>query len=128
AEKKNVDDPKYCKFKKQLFYSSLSKIFTTLRPRMMTPEGICCGNMHYWCIIFRLGPYIADYEQQVVLACIVKDWCGGLTYFICKCLAFPSNLDGGGVSQSCKHTDALVDSVDFGVLWDKYSIIGELVV
>ncbi|KAG2060926.1 hypothetical protein BDR06DRAFT_979240 [Suillus hirtellus] len=94
TEKKNSDDIKYCKFKKQLFHSSLSKIFTNLKPGMMTPE--------------------------VVLVCIVKDWCG-------RCLAFPSNLDEGGISQSHKHTDVLVDSVDFGILWDKYGIIGKLV-
>ncbi|KAG2150701.1 uncharacterized protein EDB93DRAFT_1327959 [Suillus bovinus] len=44
-----------------------------------------------------------------------------------QCLAFPSNLDEGGVSRSREHTDALVDSVDFGILWDEYGIIGELV-
>ncbi|KAG1859702.1 hypothetical protein F4604DRAFT_1882719 [Suillus subluteus] len=110
TEKKNVDDPtsRYRKFKKQLFHSSLSKIFTNLRPRMMTPEVIHCGNMHYQCVIFGLGPYIADYEEHVVLACMVKDWCG-------RCLAFPSNLDGG-VSQSHEHTGALIDSVDFGLI------------
>ncbi|KAG2102871.1 uncharacterized protein F5147DRAFT_746797 [Suillus discolor] len=95
TEKKNSDDIKYRKFKKQLFHSSLSKIFANLKPGMTTPE-------------------------QVVLACMVKDWCG-------RCLAFPSNLDEGGVSRSHEHTDALVDSVDFGILWDEYGIIGELV-
>ncbi|KAG2149121.1 uncharacterized protein EDB93DRAFT_1240432 [Suillus bovinus] len=48
--------------------------------------------------------------------------------YIRRCLAFPSNLDEGGVSRSREHTDALVDSVDFGILWDEYGIIGELVV
>ncbi|KAG2142815.1 uncharacterized protein EDB93DRAFT_1292179 [Suillus bovinus] len=47
--------------------------------------------------------------------------------YIRRCLAFPSNLDEGGVSWSREHTDALVDSVDFGILWDEYGIIGELV-
>ncbi|KAG2134177.1 uncharacterized protein EDB93DRAFT_1242713 [Suillus bovinus] len=120
TEKKNADDARYRKFKKQLFHSSLSKIFTTLKPGMTTPEVTRCGNGHYRRILYGLGPYITDYEEQVVLACIVKDWCG-------RCLAFPSTLDDGGVSWSREHTDVLMDSVDFGVLWDKYSIIGELV-
>ncbi|KAG1908200.1 uncharacterized protein F5891DRAFT_1124059 [Suillus fuscotomentosus] len=120
AEKKNTDDARYHKFKKQLFHSLLSKIFSTLKPGMTMPEVTCCSDGHYWHILYGLGPYIADYEEQVVLACIVKDWCG-------KCLAFPSTLDDGGVSQSCKHTDVLVGLVDFGVLWDEYGIIGELV-
>ncbi|KAG2108190.1 uncharacterized protein F5147DRAFT_745795 [Suillus discolor] len=120
TEKKNSDDIKYRKFKKQLFHSSLSKIFVNLKPGMTTPEVTRCGDGHYRRIIYGLGPYIADYEEQVVLACMVKDWCG-------RYLAFPSNLDEGGVSQSCEHTDALVDSVDFGIIWDEYGIIGELV-
>ncbi|KAG2095408.1 hypothetical protein BD769DRAFT_1631555 [Suillus cothurnatus] len=125
-KKKNSDDIKYHKFKKQLFHSLLSKIFANLKPGMTTPEVTRCGDGHYWCIIYGLGcdtyigPYIADYKEQVVLACMVKDWCG-------RCLAFPSSLDEGGISWSREHTDALVDSVDFGILWDEYGIIGELV-
>ncbi|KAG1792906.1 uncharacterized protein HD556DRAFT_1432393 [Suillus plorans] len=120
TEKKNSDDIKYRKFKKQLSHSSLSKIFANLKPGMTTPEVTRCGDGHYRHIIYGLGPYIADYKEQVVLACMVKDWCG-------RCLAFPSNLDEGGVSRSHEHTNALVDSVDFGILWDEYGIIGELV-
>ncbi|KAG2115732.1 uncharacterized protein F5147DRAFT_743328 [Suillus discolor] len=120
TEKKNSDDIKYRKFKKQLFHSSLSKIFANLKPGMTTPEVTQCGDGHYQRIIYGLRPYIADYEEQVVLVCMVKDWCG-------RCLAFPSNLDEGSISWSCEHTDALVDSVDFGILWDEYGIIGELV-
>ncbi|KAG2132524.1 uncharacterized protein EDB93DRAFT_1309634 [Suillus bovinus] len=120
TEKKNADELGYRKFKKQLFHSSLSRIFANLKPGMTTPEVTRCGDGHYRRVIYGLGPYIADYEEQVVLACMVKDWCG-------RCLAFPSNLDEGGVSRSREHTDALVDSVDFGILWDEYGIIGELV-
>ncbi|KAG1834931.1 hypothetical protein DFJ58DRAFT_868489 [Suillus subalutaceus] len=120
TEKRNTDELGYRKFKKQLFHSSLSRIFANLKPGMTTPEVTRCGDGHYWRIIYGLGPYIADYEEQVVLACMVKDWCG-------RCLAFPSSLDEGGVSRSREHTDALVDSIDFGILWDEYGIIGELV-
>ncbi|KAG1844846.1 hypothetical protein DFJ58DRAFT_843939 [Suillus subalutaceus] len=114
------NDIRYRKFKKQLFHSLLSRIFANLKPGMTTPEVTCCGDGHYRCVIYGLGPYIADYEEQVVLACMVKDWCG-------RCLAFPSSLDEGGVSRSREHTDVLVDSVDFGILWDEYGIICKLV-
>ncbi|KAG1903865.1 uncharacterized protein F5891DRAFT_1126823 [Suillus fuscotomentosus] len=120
TEKKNADDARYHKFKKQLFHSSLSKIFATLKPGMTTPEVTCCGDGHHRRILYGLGPYIADYEEQVVLAFLH-------TIFIHRCLAFPSTLDDGGVSRSREHTDVLVDLVDFGVLWDEYGIIGELV-
>lgn len=52
----------------------------------------------------------------------------GLTIYFGRCLTFPTHLDDGGVSRSREHTDALVDSVSFGILWDEYGIIGELVV
>jgi Plavaka transposase len=76
AEKRNTDELGYRKFKKQLFHSSLSRIFANLKPGMTTPEVTRCGDGHYQRIIYGLGPYIADYEEQVVLACMVKDWCG----------------------------------------------------
>ncbi|KAG1764199.1 hypothetical protein EDD22DRAFT_979086 [Suillus occidentalis] len=120
TNKEGASDPAFRKFKKQMFHSSLSKILANLKAGMMTPEVMRCGDGHYRCVIYGLGPYIVDYEEQVVLAGIVRNWCG-------RCLAFPTCLDDGGVSRSRKHTDALVDSVSFGILWDKYGIIGELV-
>ncbi|KAG2156882.1 uncharacterized protein EDB93DRAFT_1101299 [Suillus bovinus] len=121
TNKKGINDPAFHKFKKQMFHSSLSKILANLKPGMTTPEVTWCGDGHYRRVIYGLGPYIADYEEQVVLAGIVKNWCG-------RCLAFPTSLDDGGVSRSHEHTDALVELVSFGILWDEYGIIGELVV
>ncbi|KAG1745006.1 uncharacterized protein EDB91DRAFT_1236440 [Suillus paluster] len=112
---KSVNDPAFHKFKKQMFHSSLLKILTNLKPGMTTLEVTRCGDGHYHRVIYGLGPHIADYEEQVVLAGIIKNWCG-------RCLAFPTSLDDGGVSWSHEHTDALVDSVSFGILWDEYGI------
>ncbi|KAJ7205518.1 hypothetical protein GGX14DRAFT_335225, partial [Mycena pura] len=36
---------------------------------MLFPDG------HYRRVIFGLGPYIADYPEQVLLACVVQGWC-----------------------------------------------------
>jgi hypothetical protein len=38
---------------------------------MTTPEVVRFGDGHYRCVIFGLRPYIADYEEQVLLSCIV---------------------------------------------------------
>jgi hypothetical protein len=43
---------------------------------MTTPEVVRCADGHYRRAIYGLGPYIADYEEQVVLAGIVRNWCG----------------------------------------------------
>ncbi|KAI9568902.1 hypothetical protein HD554DRAFT_2204879 [Boletus coccyginus] len=87
---------------KQLFHSSLSKILRTLRPGMMVPEITMCTDNHYRKVIYGLGPYIADYEEQVVLVGIVQNWCEQLH-------------------------EALIEEVDFGTLWDKWGIVGDIV-
>ena len=42
---------------------------------MTTPELICFGDGYYHYVVYGLGPYIADNEEQVLLSCIVHGWC-----------------------------------------------------
>ena len=42
---------------------------------MFEPEILRCPDGHYRRAIYRLGPYIADYPEQALLACIVQGWC-----------------------------------------------------
>lgn len=42
---------------------------------MTTPETVLCADQHYRRVIYSLGPYIADYPEQALLACIVTGWC-----------------------------------------------------
>ena len=50
-------------------------ILQSLQPGKITPEVFQCPDGHFWCVIWGIGPYIADYPEQVLLACIVKNWC-----------------------------------------------------
>ncbi|KAH7918155.1 hypothetical protein BV22DRAFT_1108435 [Leucogyrophana mollusca] len=118
--KEYSSDSRYRKFKKQLLHTSLSRILNTLKPAMTTPEVTRCADGHYRRVIYGLGPYIADYEEQVVLAGIVREWCA-------KCIAHPSDLEHGGELRTRELVDALVEEVDFGTLWDEWGIIGEIV-
>ena len=34
-----------------------------------------CADGHFRRVIYGLGPYIADYPEQVWLAAIVQGWC-----------------------------------------------------
>ena len=34
-----------------------------------------CADCHFRRVIYGLGPYIADYPEQALLACIVQGWC-----------------------------------------------------
>jgi hypothetical protein len=42
---------------------------------MTKPEVVRFGDGYYRRVIYGVGPYIADYEEQVLLACIVRGWC-----------------------------------------------------
>jgi hypothetical protein len=62
-------------FHRQLFHSSLAAILQSLKPGMTVPELLRFGDGHFRRIIYGLGPYIADYKEQVLLSCIVRGWC-----------------------------------------------------
>ncbi|KAG1902517.1 uncharacterized protein F5891DRAFT_1127522 [Suillus fuscotomentosus] len=109
----HAKDPKFRKFHRQLFHSSVAKILENLRPGMTTPEVVHFGDRHYRHVIYGLGPYIADYEEQVLLACIMLDWC-------------PS-LDTKSLCRRRDHTEVLVEEATYGALWTEYGIVGDLV-
>ncbi|KAG2099661.1 hypothetical protein BD769DRAFT_1631154 [Suillus cothurnatus] len=103
-----------------LFHSSLSFILKNLKPAMMKPEVAHFRDGHYWRVIYRLGPYIADYEEQVLLACILRNWCA-------KCLSCRRNLNEINICRSRSHTNALIKECDSGMLKSEYGLVGKLV-
>lgn len=68
------------KFRRQLFHVSLSQILQVLKPYMTMTEVVRFGDQHYRRVVYGLGPYIADYEEQVLLACIIRNWCAKCVY------------------------------------------------
>ena len=42
---------------------------------MTVPEVVQCPDGHFRQAIWGLGPYVADYPEQTLLACIVQGWC-----------------------------------------------------
>ncbi|KIK78376.1 hypothetical protein PAXRUDRAFT_79000, partial [Paxillus rubicundulus Ve08.2h10] len=87
---------------------------------MMVPEIKMCADGHYRRVIYGLGPFIADYEEQVVLVGIVQNWCG-------RCIGFPWDLNGeyGNCTQELQ--EALLEEVDFAMLWDAWGIIRKII-
>jgi hypothetical protein len=75
ADQKYQGDGKFRMFRRQLFHSSLATILEPLRPAMTTPEITRCPDGHFRRVIYGLGPYIADYPEQVLLASVVQGWC-----------------------------------------------------
>ena len=75
ADKKYSDNIKFRNFKRQLFHTSIARIFQSIAPFMTTPEITRCPDRHYRQVIYGFGPYIADYPKQVLLTGIVQGWC-----------------------------------------------------
>ncbi|KAG1849361.1 hypothetical protein C8R48DRAFT_750259 [Suillus tomentosus] len=120
TDRSHSKDDAFRIFRRQLFHSSLSAILSSLRPVMTTYEVVRCGDGHFRRVIYSLGPYIADYEEQLVLSCVVKHWCP-------KCIAVRTNLDGGGIYRTREFTDFLINELHADVLWDEFGLIGDLV-
>ncbi|KAH9039755.1 hypothetical protein EDB84DRAFT_1587671 [Lactarius hengduanensis] len=106
--------PEFQVFCRQLYHSCLELVFAPLKPYMMEPKVIKCPDGHFRRTIFGLGPYIADYPEQVWLTGIISNWCP-------KCDALPTDLDGPGSHQhSQEKTDLLVKTFDRNILWDDF--------
>ncbi|KAI6118059.1 hypothetical protein F5141DRAFT_1000549, partial [Pisolithus sp. B1] len=110
----------FCKFKRQLFHSLLTHILYSLCHPMKEPETILFGDNYYWHVIYALAAYIADYEEQVLLLCIVCNWC-------LKCLGHHDNLNKDALRHSCEHCDTIIEELEFCQLWDSYGIVGDIV-
>jgi len=63
------------KFQRQLYHACLEVVFAPLKPYMNSPKVMKCPDGHYRRVIFSIGPYIADYPEQVWLTAVVQNWC-----------------------------------------------------
>ncbi|KAI0003199.1 hypothetical protein BJV74DRAFT_876167 [Russula compacta] len=109
------------RFARQMYHTCLTRVFDPLKPGMMTPDVVHCPDGHFWQAIYGMGPYIADYPEQVWLAALVQGWCP-------KCDAPPHNLDSPEARpRSHKKTEMLIQCFDPRILWDDYGIRSDVV-
>ncbi|KAI9452139.1 hypothetical protein BJY52DRAFT_1205778 [Lactarius psammicola] len=101
------NDASFRKFRHQLLHSSIAKILEPLKPSMTTLEVVRFLDYHFRRVIYKLGPYIADYPEQALLACIVQGWCH--------------------VRRSQEHSELLVKEFELGMLWDEYRLVGDVI-
>ncbi|KIM52381.1 hypothetical protein SCLCIDRAFT_32667 [Scleroderma citrinum Foug A] len=96
---------------KTMLYSTIS--VTNYSTAQLQPYG------HFRCMVYGLGPYIVDYPEQVLLACVVQGWCPW-------CTSQNNNLDGG--SGCCSHelSGALTDVLDPHTLSNNYGIVNDI--
>jgi hypothetical protein len=62
-------------WKKQLYHETIAHILEPLRQAMSTPEIVLCPDRLFRKVIYEIGPFIADYPEQVLLAGVVQNWC-----------------------------------------------------
>ncbi|KAI5986658.1 hypothetical protein EDD15DRAFT_2174768, partial [Pisolithus albus] len=115
AAKKYTDDPTFRRFKKQLFHTAMSRILSSLKAGMTVPQVMKCPDGHFRRAVFGIGPYIADYPEQVLISGIVQNWCG-------RCIALPDNLDAGGPPRTAELMRALIEELQAGAAWDEWGI------
>ncbi|KAG1732519.1 hypothetical protein EDB19DRAFT_1896754 [Suillus lakei] len=113
----------YCplNFRQQLFQRSLTKIFESVKPFMETFDITHFPDSHFRRTVYGLGPYIADYPEQLILSGVVQNWCPW-------CLANRKDLDS---TQPClhrhkAHTELLVEQLTYKQAWYEYGIIADL--
>lgn len=95
----------------------------SLRPGMLKPVIMRCPDGHFRRVIFGIGPYVADYPEQALVACIVQGWCP-------TCIQHRTEL-GNEVLDGVRcreHTAELLQHFDSGTLWDDYGIDANVIV
>lgn len=112
------------RFRRQLFHASLSAILQPLKAAMSIPEVTRCPDGHFRRVIYGIGPYIADYPEQILAACVVQGWCP-----LCPQPKedFAKGREGG--RRSREYTEALIGSdFDYKTLWDDWGIVSDIIV
>jgi hypothetical protein len=71
-QRKTVNYQTFCR---QMYHACLACVFNPLMDGMTTPEVVRCPDGHFRRAVYGLGPYIADYPEQVWLSGIVQGWC-----------------------------------------------------
>ncbi|KAJ8096280.1 hypothetical protein PM082_011435 [Marasmius tenuissimus] len=115
------DSAEFRRFRRHLFHQLLRHVFDHLRPYMTAPDIVKLADGYYRRVVYSLGPYIGDYPEQVLLACIVQGWCA-------QCAATHDNLDGPAISRSHKHTVLVQNAMSATKQWDDYGVISEIMV
>ncbi|TDL20259.1 hypothetical protein BD410DRAFT_815646 [Rickenella mellea] len=104
SEKKYDNGPALRNFRRQLFHASIASILEPLRAGMATPEVTKCPDGHYRRVVYGIGPYIADYPEQVLLTGIAQGWC---PRYVHGC---SDGLDGGGGRRTQELTELIIST------------------
>ncbi|RXW17060.1 hypothetical protein EST38_g8794 [Candolleomyces aberdarensis] len=118
------DSVEFRRFRRQLFHTSLARILMSVKAWMKKARVTQCGDGHFRRVVYGLGPYIADYPEQCLLACVVSGWCP-------RCISPSADLDGdqSDVFRSHEHTEAIRQAFEGNLkkMWEGYGMIDDVV-
>ena len=121
-------------------HESLRVILSPLKHFMKRPDVVKCPDGHFRRAIYMLGPYIADYPEQVLLATVVSGWCTRYESFhmqesfilklvLSSCTSPTNDLDQRDpLLRTPVHTNACKDAFDSKKLWETYGIVSGVTV
>ncbi|KAG2118670.1 uncharacterized protein F5147DRAFT_742178 [Suillus discolor] len=118
CDKDYHEDKEFKTFRRHLFHKSIEAILEPLCPSMSKPEITRCPDGHFRRVIYGIGPYIANYPEQCLLASIVQQWCA-------KCTARRKHFDEEDIMITPRShclTKALIEALTSGELWEEYGI------
>lgn len=75
AERHHENSMEFRNFRQHIFHTLLQAILEAFRHAMEKPEVVKCADGHFRRAVYGLGPYITDYPEQCLLACIIQRWC-----------------------------------------------------
>ncbi|KAG2017355.1 hypothetical protein CC2G_006870 [Coprinopsis cinerea AmutBmut pab1-1] len=122
SERKHDSNRTFLRFRRQLFHKTLEAILSGLRAYMEDiPDIVLCPDGFYRRVTYSIGPYIADYPEQALLACVVQGWCT-------KCSAWVDDLDNDDEAFLRTHewTEAMIDGFEAQEIWDAYGIVSDV--
>jgi hypothetical protein len=140
GSRKDGRSDRFRSFRRQLMHESLKTILDPLRPYMSEPDIVLCPDGHYRRAVYVLGPYIADYPEQVIIAGIVNGWCVryesvSTRRFPCShlqcfsCTSPPTDLDKpNAILRSKEHTHACKSAFGSKEVWERYGIVDDVIV
>ncbi|KAF7982136.1 hypothetical protein HWV62_29873 [Athelia sp. TMB] len=121
TSKENADDGAFRKFRRQLFHTAIARMLLALKPGMTDPIVMLCTDGHFRRAIFSLGPYIADYPEQCMLALVVQGWCA-------KCLAAGDDLENANALLRRKdHAQTIIEEFEILECWDNWGLVSDVV-
>ena len=90
-----------------------------------------CADNHFHRVVYRVGPYIANYPEQVLIAGIVNGWCPVYVNILlmptarlqkCRCDAHTTDLDNPSAEpQTPEKTETLFQTKSSDEVWFQQS-------